>query len=483
MTLVVIVAISTIALFATNTVHLRQARTPNLAMATALPVSGDTVTLYGTSGSPALTFQTTAIETDIQPYPTLDLVRSRFSVSITNETGGSLHIDPNLSFGVVDSWNTSNALVQIDDQDEVTDGAAFDLTRGQSRTIRFRLDLHSTAQPMLLTYHSGNHFAVLYSFQPDLPGVGTQVLTAGIPTQSSSWLAVPEGNLTVTSAVGAASTTDRGLRIWDTDAQTASITLTFTNLQAGSIAWTLKRVTLVDQLGQAFDTYPTLATTGTPTATESGASIPAHTGVQVRLAFTVPLGTRIDWIVIDAGESETVVAASSWGEPNLAYNNDLIAMLGNASANCQPYSDWSTRAHQSLASLDLVLQSDLDSAAAWSPDQLRVQAQTFQLLATDLTSKDTLAQSGFSESAWLASILNSAADDFIKAAETRERDPSISWAVDPGNVSDLVTQRDHFATRLGAMDSFVSTGCGDIVDPSLSPVAEPAATPSGPINA
>jgi hypothetical protein len=466
-------------LFATSTLTLRQDKTEQIPAPTALPATGDIVTLYANDGSAWIQFQTSDYEPDITPYDNLDIVRTRVRLTIKVVGAAVAHIRPNNSIAFIDSWGAYRSAVVIDDADHVADSMSFDLKSGEERTIGLRLDLPSTDNPALLIWNGIDRFAVLSAFDGVIAGAGEEILKAALPTYQSAWIAVPGGNLTVSKLESAAKTTSRGAKLWREDHQFASVAITFQNTQSGRIMWSPDSVTIVDQLGRSYRSYVNAARpSGTPAVAEADpALIPAGSTVQLTLGYEVPLGTDIRYVVIAEGGSMSVVATVPTGDANMVYNDNLVRMLQKASASCAPYADWSARAHAALGQIDTLLTLDLGISATMTPGELRARAQVLRSTGSDLESRDTYEQSGFSESVWLKSVLTQTADTLVSAADARDTDPGITWSVDPGQVATLFGIRDQFATRLAGMDSFFSTGCGDIVNPAASQAASPVASP------
>jgi hypothetical protein len=451
------------ALILTDTVILNQDRAPSVPAANAVPPVGSTVTIYDDAGDPALIFQTSNFQTADQPLASLNILRHWVTVTITNRTSAPVHISPNTMLGIIDSWGAYQGLAVVDDNDGLLSSASFDLAAAESRTLRLRVELPTTARPDLLVFDRASHFAVLASFNESIAGVGQTTATAAIPTQFTSWLAPQAGELTVNSLDAAAEHTDRGFRLWDEDTQTAQVTLTFTNIQDGRYFWSPDWVAVVDQLGRMYVAYPGPVNAGmaTPGATGSIAQnlVPAHSTVRLTLHYDVPLGTKLAYVLINAGRAEYVIAAQSAGDSNLAYSNDQIAMLNLASGSCTSYADWSNRAHETLSRLDQVLSSDLSTMTA---KDLRAAAQSLRVDGSGLFSGDTFEQGGFSESSWLQQVMAQTADKLDEAAAQLETNPALTPSIDPTTVDDLVAMRDQFATRLTTLDGFVSTGCGDL---------------------
>ena len=449
--------------FWTGALSLDQASAPSVPPPVAAPPIGTTVTIYDNSGAPALTFQTSDFSTSPQPQADSGHVRSWVTVATTNHNAAAVRISPNTMFGIIDTWGAYQGLEVVDANDVAASAASFDLAPDATATLRFRVDLPATASPDLLVFDRASHFAVLAALHEAIAGVGQTFATAAIPTTTTSWLAPQAGELTVSDLDPAASRTNRGIKIWKDDAQTAQVTIRFTNTQDGRIYWSPERVSLVDHLGQVYVAYPgpVNAASATPGATGSisPSLVPAHSTVQLTLQFDVPLGTQIAWVVISAGKAEYVIAAEPVGDANLAYANDQVTMLNAASGSCTPFADWSNRAHTALDQLDAVLTQDLNSMTA---AQVHQAASDLRTAAGALTAGDTPDQAGFSESGWLAAIMNQIAETMDEAAANLTAQPGLSPVIDPTVIDDWVAMRDQFATRLTTLDGFVSTGCGDL---------------------
>jgi len=456
---------------------IRQKRVPAIPLPTALPAIGDNTSIHDSAGKPLLTFLTS----DYEPAatPTSDKQSSsRMLLTITNRSASAIHIRPAAAIALVDTWGARRPIDVINDSGQIVNPAAFDLGSTESRALRLSADLPPTDQPALLIWSDGADFAVLTAFNGVVPAVGQPLLASAKPTLVTSWLAVPAGILTITDLNSNARTTARGPKLWNKDRQYASLTVTFRNTQSGRFRWSPDSVTIVDQLGRGYqsrvDATQAPANTATPPPANS-ALIPPNSTVRLSVEYKVPLGTEIRYVVISEGASMTVVAATgqSADDPNLAYNNDLVQMLDLAASKCVPYSGWSGRAHTALAGLDSVLTTDLAATTPLASGDLRAQAQTLATAATTLPNEDTPTQAGFSESEWLASILSTAARTLTDQANAMEPNPGVA-AVDPAALQPLLDLRDQFATRLTGMDSFFSTGCGDIVNNSATPVINPS---------
>jgi hypothetical protein len=459
----VIVAGLLIGLILTDTISLGNDRAPRVPAQPSAPALGSTVTIFDDAGDPALVFVTSDFSSAAAPAPDSDQIRSWVTVGITNRTTAPVRMSPNTMLGFIDTWGAYQSIDVVDASDTPVSSAAFNIESEQTISLRLRVQLPSTSQPDLLVFDRASHFAVLVAFNGAVDGVGQTVMTAAIPTTDTSWLAPQSGELTVTDLQSAARTTGRGIRIWKENTQTAAITLTFHNIQDGRTFWSPDRVSVVDRLGRVYVAYPgpVSAEFSTPdtTGTISPYLVPANTTVRLTLSYDVPPGTEMQWAVIGAGRAEHVVAITPTGEPTLAYSNDLVQMLDLASTNCAPYSDWSNRAHEALATLDSVLSADM---SAITPGQLRELSNTLRSEGSALVAADTPEQKGFSESEWLEAIMVQTADKLDAAAGQLDLDPSLSPAVGPSTIDDLVAMRDQFATRLGTLDGFISTGCGDL---------------------
>lgn len=460
--LIVLIAVIATA-FWTGALSLDQASAPSVPPPVAAPPIGTTVTIYDNSGAPALTFQTSDFSTSPQPQADSGLVRSWVTVATTNHNAAAVRISPNTMFGIIDTWGAYQGLEVVDANDVAASAASFDLAPDATATLRFRVDLPATASPDLLVFDRASHFAVLAALHEAIAGVGQSFATAAIPTTDTSWLAPQSGELTITDLDPAETRTNRGVRLWQDDTQTAQVTIRFTNTQNGRFFWSRDRVSVVDRLGRVYVAYPGPINTAsaTPGATGSISQnlVPAHSTVQLTLSYEVPLGTEIAYVVIAAGKAEYVIAEQPSGDANLAYANDQVAMLSAASGNCTSYADWSNRAHASLDQLDAVLTQDLNAMTA---AQLHQSAASLRSAASALIAGDAPDQSGFSESGWLAAIMNQTADTLDEAAANLTAQLGINPVIDPTVIDDWLAMRDQFATRLTTLDGFVSTGCGDL---------------------